>query len=339
MKLKHVILIFSFTFLLSPFSFLSADTIIDSVYSDPLLDGQICFSQSGQFFFIDNWMYDMFAGDIGDNGIAPPLNSDNNSYSRSYISFFLPEIPEGYQVDSVYVRLYQHYSTGNSGFYQTNPQDFPVWDVPGGDTIRCIVSHIDYGSELDVGDWGKGDTGNPYTYQHNIGVMTESGEVGYRYLDVTSSVIQDYELSRDKTQYRIDFDGIDTDWDDLYDNVGFMTSSGHPYDVIKPTLYLFFSNETNSIETNFIKNNLISLSNFPNPFNPSTTIKYELLVDIENPFIEIYNIKGQKVEQLTINSLQSLVIWNAEKFCSGVYFYRIKSDNFCSKLNKMILIK
>lgn len=302
-----------------------ADTIVDSVYADPQLDGKISFSQSGQYFFVNNWMYDMFAGDIGDNGLAPPHNSDNNSNSRSFISFFLPEIPEGYQVDSVYIRLFQHSSTGNSGFYQTNPQDFPVWDVTGDDTIRCIVSHIDYGNELDVDDWEKGDNGNPYTYQHNIGVMTESGEDGYRYLNLTSSVLQDYTLSRDKTQYRIAFDGIDTDWDDLYDNVGFMTSSGHPYDEIKPTLYLFFTNETNTIENSFNQNNLISLSNYPNPFNPKTTISYQSSNN-SNVLLQIFNTKGQLIDTI-VNEIQNAgrysVIWNAENYSSGLYFYII----------------
>jgi hypothetical protein len=340
MKLKLVILIFTF-FLLSflpwciPGSFLFADTIIDSVYATPVLDGEITFSQQNQCFVVNNWMYDFYLGDIGDNGMYPP--SDNNSYARSFISFELPEIPEGYHVDSVYIRLYQYESQGNTGWFQTDPQDFPVWDVPGGDTIKCILSHIDYGNELDVGDWEKGDTGNPYTYQHNIGVMTESGEVGYRYLDVTSSVLQDYELSRDKTQYRIAFDGIDTDWDDLYDNVWFISANTQAV-WARPQLFIIFKDDVN-IGEGVIEDVDFSISNFPNPFNPSTTIKYELPVNIENPAIEIYNIKGQKVEQLTINSLRSSIIWNAEKFSSGIYFYRIKSDKFYSKFNKMILMK
>ena len=56
-----IITLFTFTFYL--FSFLSADTIIDSVYSDPLLDGYIYYSQNAQAFSVNNWMYDMGAGD------------------------------------------------------------------------------------------------------------------------------------------------------------------------------------------------------------------------------------------------------------------------------------
>jgi hypothetical protein len=271
--------------------------------------------------------------------------TDNNSYFRSYISFELPDIPEGYHVDSVYIRLYQYRSEGNTGWFQTDPQDFPVWDVPGGDTIKCILSHIDYGNELDVGDWEKGDTGNPYTYQHNIGVMTESGEDGYRYLDITSSVLQDYELSRDKTQYRIAFDGIDTDWDDLYDNVAFKSANSWVVEH-QPQLFIYFKDDV-IIGEGVIEEVDFSISNFPNPFNPSTTIKYELPVNIENPVIEIYNIKGQKVETLVEEFSESSnhsVIWDGnddtgKSVASGVYFYKLKVNGKDKAVKKMLLLK
>jgi hypothetical protein len=80
--------------------------------------------------------------------------------------------------------------------------------------------------------------------------------------------------------------------------------------------------------------------NYPNPFNPTTTIKFTT----ENPEdaeIEIYNIKGQKVDQLQItnNELRiGEVIWNAEKFSSGIYFYKLKAGKE-EVVKKMVLIK
>ena len=106
MKLKFII----FTFFILHFTFLMSDTIIDSVYSDPLLDGEIKFSQNLQGYIINNWMYDMLLGDTDDTAVNP----DPNSYLRSYISFDLPIIPEGYHVDSVYhyqrKRVFQSHS-------------------------------------------------------------------------------------------------------------------------------------------------------------------------------------------------------------------------------------
>lgn len=90
------------------------------------------------------------------------------------------------------------------------------------------------------------------------------------------------------------------------------------------------------------------LSCFPNPFNPSTTICYNLPDNIEKPIIEIYNIRGQKIR--TFNCYpelvegQSSIIWDGtdqyrKNVSSGIYLYRIKSDRFVSKAKKMLLLK
>ncbi|MCK4652966.1 MAG: hypothetical protein KAU01_00805, partial [Candidatus Cloacimonetes bacterium] len=61
----------------------------------------------------------------------------------------------------------------------------------------------------------------------------------------------------------------------------------------------------------------IKLSNYPNPFKPSvagripgTTISYELPVNVENPVIEIFNIKGEKIRQYSIFNFQSSIVWD-----------------------------
>ena len=85
------------------------------------------------------------------------------------------------------------------------------------------------------------------------------------------------------------------------------------------------------------------LRNFPNPFNPSTIISFKLsLEDTEDTKIEIYNVKGQKVDELEISSNSNLVkevIWNAEAFSSGIYFYKLVSDGITLDSHKMLLVK
>jgi hypothetical protein len=79
---------------------------------------------------------------------------------------------------------------------------------------------------------------------------------------------------------------------------------------------------------------------YPNPFNPSTTISYDLLK--ESPVnIGIYDILGQRITTL-INQKQPAghhqIIWNAKDFSSGIYFYKIQAgDN--SETEKMLLLK
>ena len=80
--------------------------------------------------------------------------------------------------------------------------------------------------------------------------------------------------------------------------------------------------------------------NFPNPFNPSTTIKFALHKP-EIVKIEIYNIIGQKVETLLNKSMSAgyhEVEFNGENLISGVYIYNIEAGDFHAQ-KKMILMK
>ena len=92
----------------------------------------------------------------------------------------------------------------------------------------------------------------------------------------------------------------------------------------------------------------VKLKNYPNPFNPLTTISYDLPVNISNPVIEIFNIKGEKVREfpiITPSPAHSLsVTWDGtdnyrKPVSSGVYLYRIKADDYVSKTKRMLLIK
>jgi predicted outer membrane repeat protein len=87
------------------------------------------------------------------------------------------------------------------------------------------------------------------------------------------------------------------------------------------------------------------LSNFPNPFNPSTTISFNLK-NSSNVKLIVYNVKGQKVKTL-INDQYSKgahsVIWNGKDknnkpVSSGIYFYRMLTKGF-DKTKRMLLLK
>ena len=91
--------------------------------------------------------------------------------------------------------------------------------------------------------------------------------------------------------------------------------------------------------------NYMLYENFPNPFNPSTTISYSLAKNSPIKLI-IYNSLGQKVKTL-INETQTAgfhkIQWNGdndygERVSSGTYFYRMTTGSF-EKTQRMILIK
>lgn len=84
----------------------------------------------------------------------------------------------------------------------------------------------------------------------------------------------------------------------------------------------------------------VGAANYPNPFNASTTISYNLPIS-GHTTLEIYNIQGQRVETLVDNTQsagQYSVVWNAGQVPSGLYFYRLTIDNK-SVTNKMTLLK
>ncbi len=92
--------------------------------------------------------------------------------------------------------------------------------------------------------------------------------------------------------------------------------------------------------TTSIENASFILNNYPNPFNPQTTISYALPKS-SKASLKIYNIKGQLVETL-VNEFQQAgnysVVWNAEDISSGIYFYRITAGDF-KDTKKCVILK
>jgi hypothetical protein len=80
--------------------------------------------------------------------------------------------------------------------------------------------------------------------------------------------------------------------------------------------------------------------NYPNPFNPVTNINYSIVTGGEVK-VSLFDISGKEVDIL-VNGLQSpgkySISYNASRLPSGVYFYRIQTENF-TDTKKMILVK
>jgi hypothetical protein len=91
---------------------------------------------------------------------------------------------------------------------------------------------------------------------------------------------------------------------------------------------------------NFIPERYTLKQNFPNPFNPSTTISYEIPREVHVK-LEVYNLLGQRV-QLLIDEVQQAgsheFIFNSEDFASSVYLYRLQAGNY-TETKKMILLR
>jgi hypothetical protein len=87
------------------------------------------------------------------------------------------------------------------------------------------------------------------------------------------------------------------------------------------------------------------LGNYPNPFNPETTIHFTTVKESVVK-LQVYNMRGQLVKTLVNAKLKAgkhSIVWNGrnenkEKVSSGIYLYKVSSGEE-NRVNKMILMK
>ena len=137
---------------------------------------------------------------------------------------------------------------------------------------------------------------------------------------------------------------------DGYDDVAIGAPGEDPqHEVFNPGyVYVYAGNAqmvSNLDETLPPLDDHLQVSVYPNPFNPETTISFDLA---EQGFvtIEVFNIKGQKVKTLARDSLapgHHTFVWNGtdnngKSVSSGVYFYKMSTPDHIST-QKMLLLK
>jgi hypothetical protein len=134
---------------------------------------------------------------------------------------------------------------------------------------------------------------------------------------------------------------VDQPWnDENWWDIDPMQNYGYPFLTTLPLVGI--EDEDNHLTAPMIK----LMGNYPNPFNPTTTIKFSL-AEKGNVELTIYNIKGQKVKKLAKDFLdkgEHSVIWNGDDelgktVSSGIYFYRLAIAGKTIATNKCTLIK
>ncbi len=83
-----------------------------------------------------------------------------------------------------------------------------------------------------------------------------------------------------------------------------------------------------------------TITNYPNPFNPTTVISYQLPVS-NYVTLKVYDLLGREVATLVNERKEAgnySVQWNASRFGSGIYFYRLEA-NEKRDIKKMSMIK
>ncbi len=114
--------------------------------------------------------------------------------------------------------------------------------------------------------------------------------------------------------------------------------------------YIQYHFRDGSSQNVLVRDHELMTANYPNPFNPSTSIFYTIEYDSQVA-VEIYNVQGQKIKILTNefkNKGEHSVLWNGDNeagraVSSGIYYYKIQFEdaNKQSKsiVKRMLLIK
>ena len=198
-------------------------------------------------------------------------------------------------------------------------------------------------NEIDTYEYMKGYTrifGQPYVYNGDTLTYMYSGDpvLGVGDLDTYSSDRRMF-----GTVGPFDFAPGDSQYVLVKMTVGQGTDNLNSITRMKEILnqpYLFSTgihDENNSIS---IPSTFSLEQNYPNPFNPTTQIRFSLPVKSDVK-IEVFNILGQKVSTVTNKKFSAgnhLVEWDASKFSTGLYFYKLTAGEYVQS-RKMILLK
>jgi len=202
--------------------------------------------------------------------------------------------------------------------------DSSIWDFFGidvcikGDLILAGAFYL-YNDEL--------SPGSAYLFQKQednwieITKLTSSAEEIYDYFGDSVSLSEDYILVG--ASYNVEF----TDY---------------------PGAAFIFHNDDLGFSEDTINDDSISfrLENYPNPFNPSTTIAFSIPEE-SNIEIIVYNIKGQKVKKIVKSVFEKgyhSIVWKGDNesgrsVSAGVYFYKLKVNGKSKVVRKCLLLK
>lgn len=183
----------------------------------------------------------------------------------------------------------------------------------------------------------------PFNLQYNAGLITGKHALPNAIIDIYSA--NKFELPA-SAYFRIGTTNTDA-------NGNFSYTTNLNIEAIAVTATDFEGNTSNFARLNIVTDvedeqqipNVFSLNqNYPNPFNPSTSIHYQLPISA-NVEIKVFDVLGKEVETL-VSDFQNAgsyeIIFNADSFSSGVYFYRIKAggeNESFYQIKKMLLIK
>lgn len=228
---------------------------------------------------------------------------------------------------------------------------------PSGELERMFVAIFDHNTSMDssesvgAGVWDT--TGTKYfgvpTYEPIFGYLSKDGPYNP---DKESEYMDVNELSEPPSNTGWGDDGNTYDYP-VINYLYFEDYLGNGLPI--GNKIVFYTNKLMNTEDTLIveANSIVAVSendnkvkefnlshNYPNPFNPVTSIRYSL-PKTSKVTLTVFDLLGRKVETLVNREKKAgryTIKWNASKLSSGIYFYRIKAGKF-TDVKKCILMK
>jgi hypothetical protein len=258
---------------------------------------------------------------------------------RFAVGYELPTDLYPLDILDVTINTGEYYFTGANGVLDVvnnhSPGEFNLVSPADGETSEVNSSNV---STPLVVSWGTAydSDGDDVLYL----LSSSAGEFSNLLSELVDNTVLyiPYQTIYD-TMYYYGVSSITFDWTvGAYDNYDTTWASNGPWQYTIDVSQL-------SLQDEILPSYYILSQNFPNPFNPSTSIQYTIP---ENSIIKltIFNIQGEEVNEIFNREHipgQYTILWdgkdnNGNTLPSGMYFYRLSSKNY-SSIRKMIFIK
>lgn len=254
------------------------------------------------------------------NSVAIDLSTDNgNNWSNlspnetvSYYRWTVPEVSSSHCLIKVYsVDDNNIYDISDSTFTILNPT-IEIKSPSGGESLNSGKKVQIVWRSIDV------DKVNIFYSENN----------GANWTEIATNI--------NSSDYQYDWSVPDVNSNDCI--IKIVNSDYEEYFVESEPFSII--NQTSIDNSNITPTEFSLEQNFPNPFNPVTTIKYSI-PKTTNVKLMIFSLNGELIETLVDQSQSTgfyQVSWNAKDYPSGIYLYKLLADNFVEE-RKLILVK
>jgi hypothetical protein len=261
------------------------------------------------------------------------LSYPNGRKERYYVKYIFPDFMQEAVIDSAVFKIYLFFHLGY------NNQDFSF-------IINQLSSNLTENYE------NTGGLYQPPDFYNEVIAVSEtfqSNYVGWVNFDVTDLLDGWLNFYFDNYGFVVQMQN------EIIQGKSFFQSSCTEIS-LRPILQVSGSNlpdtllTSNGVVSNDIEiinyNNPCLLNNYPNPFNPTTTIEFSINNDSKID-LSIFNIKGQKIKTLTKNNYTEgthSIIWEGDdefgkSVGSGVFYYKLKVNGKIEAVKKCLLLK